>query len=129
MRGREVDGRCGRSGLLLGLALLVVQVALADPGDPADERVRVLYPRGACATGVIEIEVFERGTGVWQPHPVHWRIPADTCQEEVAGVLLQEIRYRCVDPEAPSRVSAWILGVDVFDSISADRCAAEMTKD
>ena len=118
----------GTGGLLLGSALVATGVAPATAGAQTEDHVRVFYPRGECETGVIEIEVFHRASSAWQRHPAHWRIPAATCQEELAGILLQEIRYRCVDPDSPSRASAWTVGVDVFESVSADRCAPSEPK-
>jgi hypothetical protein len=109
---------------LLGLGVLPLEVACASGAGDSEDRVRVLYPAGECDSHVIEIEVFDRASGKWQPHPEHWRVQAGTCQEEIAGLLLQELRYRCIDPELPSRNSEWVVGVDVFDPVAASKCEA-----
>jgi hypothetical protein len=110
-------------------AALVVVVTLSIPGHafaagfaPKDP-VQVFYPAGDCATGVIEIELFDRGAKQWAPHPAHPRIMADTCQTEDAGDLLNEIRVRCIDPASPARASAWMLGVQVWKPADAPGCA------
>ena len=128
-RARARSGWWRAGGLLVAAALLGATWAIGGDRVSAEERVHVFYPRGECETGVIEIEVYDRTSASWQRHATHWRVPADTCQAERAGVLLQEIRYRCVDPASPSRASAWTVGVDVYEGVSADRCAAKGAKD
>jgi hypothetical protein len=112
----------GLIGALLTLACLA-GVALA--GDPSEELVRVFYPRGDCQTGIIALEIYDRSKPAWVPHPTHPQIEADTCQLELAGRLLQEIRFRCIDPDDPARASDWVVGVDVFRPRAAPQCESE----
>jgi hypothetical protein len=109
--------------LLLPCLAYLAGVALAQ--GASEELVRVFYPRGDCETGIIELEIYDRSQPAWVPHPIHPRIEADTCQLEVAGILLQEIRYRCVDPEDPERFSDWVDGADVFRPRAAPECESE----
>jgi hypothetical protein len=96
------------------LALLLVSAGAAQDG-----RVIVLYPAGACRGGRLQLEVFERGVdgkpGQWKPHPTHATIAPDSCQSEDPGILLNELRIRCVDAEGKV-YSGWILGVDLSPS-------------
>jgi hypothetical protein len=82
-------------------------------------RVNVLYPAGNCRAGRLQLEVWERGAygtrGSWKPHPEHPTIAPNTCQAEDRGVLLNEIRVRCVDSTGQV-YSAWIVGVDLSPS-------------
>lgn len=114
---------------LPGTILIVAALSSTIPGhasavgvEPKDP-VQVFYPAGDCATGVIEIELFDRDVRQWAPHPAHPRIMADTCQSEDAGDLLNEIRVRCIDPASPARASGWRLGVQVFEPADAPGCA------
>jgi hypothetical protein len=110
------------TGLVLAAMLLagLTQAADRGPSDP----VQVHYPRGGCETGVLEIEVFSRSLKRWQPHPAHWRILADTCQQEDAGELLNELRVRCIDLANPGRASPWRIGVQVYQPAEAPGCVA-----
>ena len=110
------------TGLVLAAMLLagLAQAAGRGPSDP----VQVHYPRGGCETGVLEIEVFSRTLKRWQPHPTHWRILADTCQQEDAGELLNELRVRCVDLGNAGRASPWRIGVQVYQPAEAPGCVA-----
>jgi hypothetical protein len=104
--------------LVVVLAALNVRAAGREPPDP----VQVYYPGGRCQTGVLEVEVFSRSLQIWQPHPTHWRILADTCQLEDAGELLNELRVRCVDVDDPARASVWQTGVQVYQPADAPGC-------
>jgi hypothetical protein len=120
---RDQSAVTGRSvvAALLTVLLMVATSASGQSTEPADP-VRVFYPAGDCATGVIEIELWDRAAKAWQPHPAHSRIMADTCQTEDAGDLLNEIRIRCIDPASPARASAWTLGVQVWEPAGAPGC-------
>jgi len=129
MRAEATDSSPSPSGTLArstcGLFALLVLASLPTPGEasgPTDP-VRVFYPAGNCATGVIEIELWDRAARAWQPHPAHPRIMADTCQTEDAGDLLNEIRVRCIDPASPARASGWTTGVQVWEPAGAPGCA------
>jgi hypothetical protein len=123
MGGRRHGWDRWRSLAIRGLACLLLGVVEAgaagvSPTDP----VQVFYPRGACETGILEIELWNRVASEWGPHPAHWRVLADTCQEEDAGDLLNEIRVRCVDLANPARASKWRVGVEVYHPGEAPSC-------
>ena len=61
--------------------------------------IPVFYAGEPCEGESIEIEVFERESEAWRPHPVHPQIPVASCQDEDPGRLLNELRWRCVTPE------------------------------
>jgi hypothetical protein len=88
----------------------------------------VFYPAGDCDGGQLEIQIFQRGDGggasTWVAHPEHPTIAPGTCQAEESGVLLNEIRVRCVDPAGAQRPSAWIVGADVSGKGEAPSCPA-----
>lgn len=110
----------GRSPWLAPLAAVLATCASGLAQET--ERVHVLYPRGECETGVIEIEVWSRSNRRWVPHPEHPRIPGDTCQSEDPGILLNELRVRCVDPGDARRRSTWLVGVDIRRPAPDSRC-------
>ena len=107
------------------IAILLAACAAAFPlqADEGGEHVLVHYPVGACETGHIEIQVFDRETAVWVAHPEHPRIEAGTCQREVAYVLLNELRIRCVDPSGRRTPSDWVSGVTLRPAESGSPCA------
>jgi len=74
-------------------------------------RARVSYPRGACTTAWIEVQVFEPDGG-WVPHPEHPRIRAGGIHAEEAHRLL-DLRVRCIDPAGKRPPSEWVRGVDL----------------
>jgi len=108
------------AAMLLPVAFATGVLADAEPG-----MVRVFYPRGDCSTGIIEVEIFDRASERWKPHPAHPRVPAGSCQSEDPGVLLHEIRIRCVDPEGTVGPSAWRVGFDVYKPRAAPDCDQE----
>lgn len=108
-----------RLGRLLGLLWLLVSSGVAaQPLDP----IRVYYPAASCRSGILEIEVWNRDRSGWEPHPEHPRIVGDTCHVEDAGVLLNEVRIRCIDATSgpPAR---WRVGVDVWSPVWMETCA------
>jgi len=84
-----------------------------------DDRMHVFYPRAECFGERIEIQVWDRGFERWGPHTEHPFVPVESCQVESAGVLLQEIRWRCHEPDLRP---AWHVGLDVFDPAISASC-------
>jgi hypothetical protein len=82
------------------------------PTPLGPDRAFVHYPAGACL-GVLEIELFERASGSWRPHPAHPRLAPGACAEEPAAVLLNELRVRCADPAGARAPSEWVVGAEV----------------
>lgn len=114
---------------LAWLALVVCSAALASPtfaaeaaGPPSDP-VRVFYDGSDCPGPEIEFQVWERKAAQWIPHPDHARIATPSCQVEDAGILLNELRWRCA-PSDDDPSPGW-RRVDVFDSNRMSRCAVD----
>ena len=86
--------------------------AAAEFGD-----VMVLYPVGDCATGVIEVQVYQREGSApgWHAHTEHPRVRAGSIQHEDPSKLLNELRVRCVDPEGVRPPSVWVVGARYRD--------------
>ncbi len=124
-----------------GLGLLVLLVALAASGAPNDagagggpmlgtlsvrhrlrpasmDAIRVFYPRGPCGDR-LALELWDRTLHAWRPHPVHARVPVETCQLEDAGSLLNEIRWRCEEGSSPT---PWHVGLEVFNPAITESC-------
>jgi hypothetical protein len=103
-----------RAGLLALTVLALACTAAPSESEHTPEepsaRAVVFYPRGGCATGELEIEVYDRAARAWRPHPTHPRLRADRCAEEQAGTLLNELRVRCVDPDGERQPSLWVTG-------------------
>ncbi|MEZ4215983.1 MAG: VWA domain-containing protein [Myxococcota bacterium] len=96
------------------------------PRDP----VYVFYPRASCRGSEIELEVWHRPERKWVAHPAHARVPVETCQLEDAGVLWNELRWRCVEPpDAHVPAPSWVRGIDVFDPDVMERCAVSRDGD
>ena len=115
-----------RRGLSRVAAALSLWLAAAPAGAPASEAagedpVHVYYAGRDCPGDVIELEVFDRETGVWRAHPEHAQIPVRSCQREDAGHLLNELRWRC-RPEFEWAPTPW-RRLDVFDPEVMARCA------
>lgn len=112
--------------LMLGLLLGSVPLQEGLAQTPAvEDRVRVFFPKGDCDTGWIDVEVYNRKLRIWEPHAEHSRVELGTCQLEDPGVLLQELRVRCVDPGNRARVSEWRVGAEVFKPVGAEQCESE----
>lgn len=107
-------------GLLTAIACALVLLGglPASAGDPTDP-IRVYFEGSICDQPELDVEVWSRQRERWEPHPIHPRIVADTCQVEDAGTLLNEFRYRCAGP-APG---PWYVGVDVFRPGVLEACA------
>jgi len=104
--------------------LLAAACAAASPSraDQAEEPVLVHYPAGACQTGRIEIQIWNRATAAWMEHPEHPLVEAGSCQLELAHLLLNELRIRCVDPDGLREPSEWVSGVTLRPRASASPC-------
>jgi hypothetical protein len=100
------------------------------PSDPLEDWPRdpvyVFYPRDSCRTGELEIQVWSRRADEWVPHPVHPRVPPETCQLEDADVLWNELRRRCTRATAGGAAGPWIVGLDVFDPGLIARCEVSL---
>jgi hypothetical protein len=92
--------------------------------DGVIDPIYVLFPRGSCRGEFMDLEVWNRRQRAWQAHPTHARIRVDTCQLEDAGVLLHEIRRRCVEEPGSWLPPVWVVGVDVFAPEIMQRCTA-----
>jgi hypothetical protein len=109
----------------LVVSLAVPAAASSKPAGGADahDPVYVFYPRGSCQEDAIELEVWNRESSAWAAHPEHARVPVESCQLEDAGILLQEIRWRCIETTPAALAPAWVVGLDVFNPNVMERCA------
>ena len=110
--------------LLLWMGLSLPEVGAAD-GSPllATEpvsRVYVQYPAAVCAGAGFEVEIWSRRSHRWQAHPEHARVAADRCVLEEEARLWDELRWRC--QVSSGNTEAWVVGVDMFDGGSHERC-------
>lgn len=112
---------------ILAIACLSFLVPLTGWAEspPVEDRVLVFYPKGDCETGWIDIEVYDRDIQTWRAHAEHARVATGSCQLEDPGILLQEIRVRCADPDNRARVSTWRVGAEVFAPVGAEQCPEE----
>jgi len=115
-------------------ALFALVAALALPGfamawGSTMDPVFVFYPRGSCSGERIALEVWNRDEQRWAEHPQHPVIPVDTCQLEDAGVLLNEIRWRCLERGHSDQEQGWSVGVRVFENAVMQRCDVVRTGD
>ena len=88
-----------------------------------DQAVLVHFPPGACATGWLEIEVYDAARAAWVAHPDGGRLRTGSCRFEPPQRLLNETRVRCYDPGGRRRASPWIVGVEVDGFQMPDACA------
>jgi hypothetical protein len=109
--------------LLAPLSLPSLAMAWASTMDP----VFVFYPRDFCSGERIALEVWRRDEQRWVEHPRHPVIPVDSCQLEDAGMLLNEIRWRCLEPGRSDRDQDWSVGVRVFEPGVMQRCDVTRT--
>jgi hypothetical protein len=112
-------------------ALLLAGLLCAAGGAPAraaegnawaQDPVLVYYPRGDCRGKQIELEVFDRQSRRWVPHPAHPLVPVESCQLEDAGRLLNELRWRCEEPPGTQPPSVFVV-LDVFDPRVMEQCS------
>lgn len=109
---------------LAGLLPATPAAAAPAAGEVLDP-VYVFYRRGSCHEDQIELQVWDREERAWKEHPRHPRVPIGSCQLEDAGILLQEIRWRCVETRPVDPPPAWVVGLDVFDPDVMERCAVD----
>lgn len=97
--------------------------ALVLPLEARAEPVDVFFPRGNCASGRLELEMWERGAdgaqGRWVLHPTLPHFDVETCQRVESRILLNEIRVRCIDPAGFRKPSSWVVGADVTGRVAA----------
>ena len=105
------------------LALPELALAWGSTMDP----VFVFYPRDFCSGERIALEVWKRDEQRWVKHPRHPVVPVDSCQLEDAGVLLNEIRWRCLEREGSDQDPGWSVGVRVFEPNVMKRCEVART--
>jgi hypothetical protein len=98
-------------------------MAWASTMDP----VFVFYPRNFCSGERIALEVWRRDEQRWAKHPRHPVVPVDSCQLEDAGMLLNEIRWRCLESDRSDRDQGWSVGVRVFEPSIMQRCDVTRT--
>ena len=114
------------------LAAIAPIALLAHPGlalasGSTMDPVFVFYPRDFCGGERIALEVWRRDEQRWVEHPRHPVVPADSCQLEDAGVLLNEIRWRCLGRDIADRDQGWRVGVRVFEPGVMQRCDVTRT--
>jgi len=109
------------------LAALLALPGLAMAWGSTMDPVFVFYPRGFCSGDRIALEVWNRDEQRWVEHPRHPVVRLDSCQLEDAGVLLNEIRWQCVEANRSERGPLWNVGVRVFDSDIMQHCGIART--
>ncbi|MBW2494698.1 MAG: VWA domain-containing protein [Deltaproteobacteria bacterium] len=115
------------SPALLALFALLALPRLATAWGNTMDPVFVFYPRNFCRGDQIALEVWDRDEQRWAKHPRHPVIPVDSCQLEDAGVLLNEIRWRCLERGQSDWDEGWSVGVRVFESSVMQRCDVART--
>jgi hypothetical protein len=116
--------RVKRRALAWGTWILLVALWAPPAGaqDGAIDPIYVWFPSGSCRGEFMDLEVWNRSKRVWEAHPTHARIRVGTCQREDAGVLLHEIRWRCVEEPGPAPPPPWLVGIEVFAPEIMQRC-------
>ena len=94
---------------LLILAPLVLGPGVALGEDEGPSLGRVYFPPGDCTSGWIELEVWNRETHAWEPRPGEHRVRTGSCLEIDTGILLNELRIRCIDPSGEREPSGWVM--------------------
>ena len=122
-RGAAVRPTMALLALFALLALPRLAMAWGSTMDP----VFIFYPRDFCSGEQIALEVWDRSEQRWAKHPRHPVIPVDSCQLEDAGVLLNEIRWRCLERSHSDWDEGWSVGVRVFESTVMQRCDVART--
>ncbi|MCH8084130.1 MAG: hypothetical protein IH885_07825 [Myxococcales bacterium] len=129
---RRVAAACSAHTLLALFAAAALLTLLALPGlalawESTMDPVFVYYPRDFCSGERLALEVWKRDEQRWVKHPRHPVVPVDSCQLEDAGVLLNEIRWRCLEREHSDRDQGWSVGVRVFEPSVMQRCDVART--
>jgi hypothetical protein len=109
----------GRGLLICALVALAV-ASRAGEDDRAADSIRIYYDREGCSSDRVEVEVYDRTTHAWQPHPAHPRVTVPSCQTEDAGRLWNELRWRCMPSSADGEIG-W-RPIRVFDPGVMSRC-------
>ena len=108
---------------LLGICLWAAAAPVFAAGDPfgPTELAHIYYPRHACVSDHIQVEVWDARADVWNPHPQHPLVPVESCQLEDPGILLNAIRWRCAEEELEED-QGWYVGLDIFDPSIVASC-------
>ncbi|HXV36949.1 MAG TPA: hypothetical protein VEC18_07360, partial [Myxococcota bacterium] len=112
----------------VALCALVAPRAAIAWGSTMDP-VFVYYPQRYCEGDRIALEVWDRAQARWVAHPSHPVIRTDSCQLEDAGVLLNEIRWRCLTRERSEPGEPWSVGVRVFQPEVMQHCEVSRAGD
>lgn len=102
----------GAVACALALGCVVAPPAPLRSEERTTERVVVYYPAGECGAE-LELELYDRATGEWRPHPVHPRLAPGSCAFESPERLLNELRVRCADETGRRAPSEWVVGVEL----------------
>jgi len=112
---------------LLALCALLAFPRLASAWGSTMDPVFVFYPRHSCSGDRIALEIWDRDEQRWAEHPRHPVVPVDSCQLEDAGVLLNEIRWRCLEGDRSDPDRGWSVGVRVFEAAVMQHCDVART--
>jgi hypothetical protein len=109
--------------VLVATGVSPVALAGSEPHAPeVRDPVYIYYARGSCREESMEMEVWDREGSTWKDHPQHPTIPVESCQLEDAGLLLHEIRWRCLETKPAPLPATWVVGLDVFNPQVTERC-------
>ena len=84
---------------------------------------KVYYPRGACETGLLEVQVYDHQRRRWTAYPEHPRLQAGSCPSEPTSILANDLRVRCIDPDERRTPSHWVVGGRGAVSSDRRRCS------
>lgn len=99
--------------VVLGVLAGLLAGAGAQAKPPGGTLVPVVYPKGGCQSGWLEVQVYDASSQSWRPHPDHPRIRTGACFREPSDILLTDLRVRCIDPRGRRSPSAWVQGTDL----------------
>lgn len=104
---------------------MLIACATAIPGQAESqtdaELAHIFYPRQACESDHIEVQVWDAREDQWFPHADHSLVPVESCQLEDPGILLNAIRWRCDEPDLEPE-DGWYVGLDIFDPAIVSSC-------
>ena len=104
-----------------GAMVLALLMGLLACGAQAED-AQLYFPPGACETGWLEVQIFDRAQGGFVPDPQHPRLRVGACARERMDRLLNEVRVRCIDPAGRRPPSAWVSGVDLHPQRPPPAC-------